>query len=58
MDLAQPQARLQPMDVTSLKAVLSEWRSHLLPSRFEKAQQATPTSIQIGLRSLEGIHWL
>ena len=58
MDLAQPQARLQPMDVTSLKAVLSEWRSHLLPSRFEKAQQATPHSIQIGLRSLEGIHWL
>ena len=58
MDRAQPQARLQPMDVTSLKAVLSEWRSHLLPSRFEKAQQATPHSIQIGLRSLEGIHWL
>jgi predicted ribosome quality control (RQC) complex YloA/Tae2 family protein len=46
------------MDVTSLKAVLSEWRSQLLPSRFEKAQQATPHSIQIGLRSLEGIHWL
>ena len=58
MDRAQPQARLQPMDVTSLKAVLSEWRRHLLPSRFEKAQQATPHSIQIGLRSLEGIHWL
>ena len=58
MDRAQPQARLQPMDVTSLKAVLSEWRNHLLPSRFEKAQQATPHSIQIGLRSLEGIHWL
>ena len=58
MDRAQPQARLQPMDVTSLKAVLSEWRSHLLPSRFEKAQQATSNSIQIGLRSLEGIHWL
>jgi predicted ribosome quality control (RQC) complex YloA/Tae2 family protein len=58
MDRAQPKARLQPMDVTSLKAVLGEWRRHLLPSRFEKAQQATPHSIQIGLRSLEGIHWL
>ncbi|MEB3233861.1 MAG: NFACT RNA binding domain-containing protein [Cyanobacteriota bacterium] len=46
------------MDLTSLQAVLSELRPALLPSRFEKAQQATPQSLQLGLRSLQGIHWL
>lgn len=51
-------ARLQPMDLTSLRAVLSEWRGLLLPSRFEKAQQATSQSLQLGLRHLGGIQWL
>jgi predicted ribosome quality control (RQC) complex YloA/Tae2 family protein len=55
----QPQQPgLQQLDVTSLKAVLAEWRSNLLPSRFEKAQQPDPQAIQLGLRSLTGIHWL
>ena len=58
MDGVPPPARLQPMDVTSLKAVLAEWRTCLLPSRFEKAQQASPHSIQIALRSLDACHWL
>ena len=58
MDGVPSQARCQPMDVTSLKAVLAEWRTCLLPSRFEKAQQASPHSIQIALRSLQGCHWL
>ncbi|MEB3306692.1 MAG: NFACT RNA binding domain-containing protein [Cyanobacteriota bacterium] len=49
---------LQPMDVTSLKAVLSEWRHQLLPSRFEKAQQPEPQAIQLGLRNLAGMQWL
>ena len=49
---------LQPMDVTSLKAVLVEWRAQLLPSRFEKAQQPEPQAIQLGLRSLQGMQWL
>ena len=49
---------LQPMDVTSLKAVLAEWRPQLLPSRFEKAQQPEAQAIQIGLRSLQGMQWL
>ncbi|MEB3261511.1 MAG: NFACT RNA binding domain-containing protein [Cyanobacteriota bacterium] len=49
---------LQPMDVTSLKAVLSEWRLQLVPSRFEKAQQPDPQMIQLGLRSLDGMQWL
>ena len=46
------------MDVTTLRAVLAEWRPLLLPSRFEKAQQASPQALQIGLRSLSGNHWL
>ena len=49
---------LQPMDVTSLKAVLVEWRRQLLPSRFEKAQQPEPQAIQLGVRSLKGMQWL
>ncbi|MCP9809225.1 NFACT family protein [Cyanobium sp. HWJ4-Hawea] len=46
------------MDVTSLKAVLAEWRPTLLPSRFEKAQQPSRDCLQIGLRTLEGSQWL
>jgi uroporphyrinogen-III synthase len=38
--------------------VLAEWRPLLLPSRFEKAQQASPHALQIGLRSLSGAPWL
>ena len=51
-------SRLQAVDVTTLRAVLAEWRPLLLPSRFEKAQQASPQALQIGLRSLSGINWL
>jgi len=46
------------MDVTTLRAVLAELRPLLLPSRFEKAQQPTPHSLQLGLRSQQGRHWL
>jgi predicted ribosome quality control (RQC) complex YloA/Tae2 family protein len=53
-----PPSRLQAVDVTTLRAVLAEWRPLLLPSRFEKAQQASPQALQIGLRSLSGINWL
>ncbi|MCP9878689.1 NFACT family protein [Cyanobium sp. A1C-AMD] len=49
---------MQAVDVTTLRAVLAEWRPLLLPSRFEKAQQASPQALQIGLRSLSGSHWL
>ena len=49
---------LQPMDVTSLRAALVEWRAQLLPSRFEKAQQPEAQAIQLALRSLSGLHWL
>ncbi|MCT0202586.1 NFACT family protein [Synechococcus sp. CS-603] len=49
---------LQPVDLTTLRAVLAELRPPLLPSRFEKAQQPTPHSLQLGLRSQRGLHWL
>ncbi len=54
----QAPLRLQAVDVTTLRAVLAEWRPLLLPSRFEKAQQPHSHSLQIGLRSLQGSHWL
>ena len=46
------------MDLTSLRAVLSELRPLLLPSRFEKARQADGHTLQLGFRSLSGRHWL
>ncbi|MEB3200939.1 MAG: NFACT family protein [Synechococcaceae cyanobacterium] len=49
---------IQPLDATALRAVLSELRPLLLPSRFEKAQQADPHTVQLGLRGLRGSHWL
>ncbi len=49
---------LQPMDLTTLRAVLWDLRPRLVPSRFEKAQQPDPTTIQLGYRSLKGMVWL
>ena len=51
-------SRLQAVDVTTLRALLAEWRPLLLPSRFEKAQQSSPHTLQLSLRSLSGPHWL
>ena len=51
-------AALQAIDATTLRALLAELRPLLLPSRFEKAQQADPHTLQLALRSLAGIHWL
>ncbi len=51
-------ADLQQMDVTSLQAVLADLRKKVLPSRFEKAQQTEPKTLQLGLRTLKGITWL
>ncbi|KEF40712.1 MAG: hypothetical protein ER33_15500 [Cyanobium sp. CACIAM 14] len=53
-----PSPPIQAMDVTSLRAVLAELRPLLLPSRFEKAQQPDAHTLQLGLRSLDGMHWL
>ena len=49
---------LQPMDLTTLRAVLWDLRPKLVPSRFEKAQQPDPATIQLGFRSLNGMVWL
>ncbi|MFM8604662.1 MAG: NFACT family protein [Cyanobium sp.] len=49
---------LQALDATALRAVLAELRPLLLPSRFEDAQQSDERTLQLGLRSLSGSHWL
>ena len=49
---------LQAMDLTTLRAVLAELAPQLVPSRFEKAQQADAHTLQLGFRSLEGRTWL
>ena len=46
------------MDLTTLRAVLWDLRGRVLPSRFEKAQQPCPGTIQLGFRSLQGMVWL
>jgi predicted ribosome quality control (RQC) complex YloA/Tae2 family protein len=46
------------MDATTLRAVLAELRQVLLPSRFEKAQQSDPHTLQLALRHLDGVQWL
>ena len=46
------------MDLTTLRAVLAELQPQLVPARFEKAQQPTGQRLQLGLRSLSGLHWL
>ena len=51
-------AALQPLDYTSLRAVLSELEPLLVPSRFEKAQQSDSHTLQLGLRGLQGVQWL
>ena len=49
---------LQVMDLTSLRAVLGDLRGQIIPSRFEKAQQPDPQSLQLGFRTLSGMVWL
>ena len=51
-------AALQAMDLTSLRAVLSELQPLLVPSRFEKAQQADSHTLQLGFRTLQQRLWL
>ena len=49
---------IQAIDLTTLRAVLAELGPALLPSRFEKAQQAEGCCLQLALRSLTGVQWL
>ncbi len=46
------------MDITALKAVICELRKEIQPSRFEKAQQPDPHTLQIGFRTLNELIWL
>ena len=46
------------MDLSTLRAVLSDLRPKLLPSRFQKAQQPDPATLQLGFRTLQGMIWL
>ena len=46
------------MDLTTLRAVLAELQPQVVPARFEKAQQPSGQRLQLGLRSLSGLHWL
>ena len=49
-----PQAR----DLTTIRAVLTELQSEIIPSRFEKAFQPEPHTLQLGFRNLDGLVWL
>jgi predicted ribosome quality control (RQC) complex YloA/Tae2 family protein len=53
-----PAPRLQPIDATTLRALVVELRSALVPSRFEKAQQSDGQTLQLALRHLDGVQWL
>jgi predicted ribosome quality control (RQC) complex YloA/Tae2 family protein len=50
--------RPQPIDATTLRALLAELRPLLVPSRFEKAQQPDGQTLQLALRHLHGVQWL
>jgi len=49
---------IQIMDLTTLKAVVFELRQHIVPSRFESAQQIDSYTVQLGFRTLEKLTWL
>jgi predicted ribosome quality control (RQC) complex YloA/Tae2 family protein len=53
-----PPSRLQPIDATTLRALVAELRAALVPSRFEKAQQPDGQTLQLALRHLGGVQWL
>ena len=43
---------IQIMDLTTLKAVLVELRQHIVPSRFESAQQTDSNTIPVSYTHL------
>lgn len=58
MGQPSPTPRLQPIDATTLRALVMEIRGALVPSRFEKAQQSDGHTLQLALRHLGGVQWL
>ncbi len=49
---------LQIMDLTTLKAVLADLRTKIVPSRFEKAQQLDKNTLQIAFRTVKQLIWI
>ena len=49
---------MQPQDTTTLRGVVSELKAELVPSRFEKAQQADSGGVQLAFRTLKQRLWL
>ena len=49
---------IQIMDITTLKAVVFELKQHIVPSRFESAQQIDSHTVQLAFRTLENLTWL
>ncbi len=49
---------LQVMDITTLKAVLSDLRRKIIPSRLEKIQQSDAHTLQIAFRTLKKLIWI
>ncbi|MFN9645575.1 MAG: NFACT family protein [Cyanobacteriota bacterium] len=58
MGLPLPASRPQPLDATTLRALVSELRAVVVPSRFEKAQQPDGQTLQLAVRHLGGVQWL
>jgi predicted ribosome quality control (RQC) complex YloA/Tae2 family protein len=53
-----PPPRPQPLDATTLRALVAELRGVVVPSRFEKAQQPDGQTLQLAVRHLGGVQWL
>ena len=49
---------MQPQDTTTLRGVVHELNAELVPSRFEKAQQAESGGVQLAFRTLKQRLWL
>ena len=49
---------MQPQDTTTLRGVVHELNNELVPSRFEKAQQAESGGVQLAFRTLRQRLWL
>ncbi len=49
---------MQPVDLTTLRAIAAELRATWLPARFEQAHQRDRYTLAIALRTLAGRRWL
>ncbi len=53
-----PKGVPQIMDITSIKSILHYLSVEILPSKFEKAQQPEPNTIQLCFRGVSNHHWI